>query len=463
MSAHLPATANLEHLRKQAKALLRDHRAGLATAVDRMHAHPSPSPQPKLADAQLVLAREYGFPSWPRLRAYVERIQAHGPGLQHAFEDGIDYYADRATGLLASAQDETPTALAAFARWSAPRTAAGARAVVAAEHGFTSWAGLRRHVTGLAASGEPFARAFTAIRTQDLAALDALLDRFPELVTARGTNGNDLLGLASATCDERPVALLLARGADVAAANAHGWTALHQAAYSDLPLMARVLLAAGARVDVSARGDGGTPLTAALFWGNATVARLLAAHGVLPANLRIAAGLDDVPLIERLWPTGGAPSATAGHGRGFYRPHSGFPAWRPSDEVAEIRDEALSWAARADAVAAIDALVARGADVNADVYQGTPLTWAAVNGRLAAARRLLELGAEVSRRGTFGGPQHGSGTTALHHAAEAGHLPMIELLLAAGADPTIRDNLYDGTPAGWAHHGGHPDAVALLA
>jgi ankyrin repeat protein len=462
MTSHLPTAANLEHLRKQAKALLRDHRAALPAAVERMRAHPRPPREPKLADAQLVVAREYGFPSWPRLRAYVERVQAHGPGLQHAFEEGIDYYAGRATGLLASARDQTPTALAAFARWSAPLTPAGARAVVAAEHGFTSWAGLRRHVTGLAAGGEPFARAFTAIRAQDVAGLDALLDRFPELVTARGTNGNDLLGLASATCDERLVALLLARGADVAASNAHGWTALHQAAYSDLPLMARVLLDAGAPVDVSARGDGGTPLTAALFWGNTTVARLLAAHGVVPANLRIAAGLDDVALIDQLLPAGGAPTAAAGEGRGFCRPHSGFPAWRPSDDPAEIRDEALSWAARADAVAAIGALVARGADVNANVYQGTPLTWAAVKGRLAAARRLLELGADVNLRGTFGGPQHGSGTIALHHAAEAGHLPMIELLLAAGADRTLRDDLYDGTPASWAAHGEHPEAVALL-
>ena len=140
--------------------------------------------------------------------------------------------------------------------------------MIAREHGFRAWPALRRHVAGLRESGEPFARAYRAIEAHDVERLAALLDRFPELVRARGTNGNDLLGMAGATCDERLVAILLERGADVTRANAHGWTPLHQAAYSDLPQMARMLLDAGAPVDVSARGDGGTPLVVALFWGN---------------------------------------------------------------------------------------------------------------------------------------------------------------------------------------------------
>ena len=108
---------------------------------------------------------------------------------------------------------------------------------------------------------------------------------------ATGTNGNDLLGMATATCDERLVAVLLERGADPSRANAHGWTPLHQAGYSGLPRLAQMLLDAGAPVDVSARGDGGTPLVVALFWGHREAAELLASHGVVPANLRVAAGL----------------------------------------------------------------------------------------------------------------------------------------------------------------------------
>ena len=50
----------------------------------------------KLSGAQLVIAREHGFASWPRLRAYVDRVTAHGPGLQHAYHEDLEYYDDRA-------------------------------------------------------------------------------------------------------------------------------------------------------------------------------------------------------------------------------------------------------------------------------------------------------------------------------------------------------------------------------
>jgi ankyrin repeat protein len=376
---------------------------------------------------------------------------------QHAFDEDPDYYAARASGLLASAMDGTPSAVEEFTRWDAPVTEAGARLVLARNHGFANWTELVRHVQGLATSSEPFVRAFRLVRAQDVDGLGALLDQVPSLVSACGTNGNDLLGLASATCDERLVGSLVSRGADVRRGNAHGWTALHQAGYANLPAMARVLLDAGAPVDVSARGDGGTPLVVALFWGNVEVARVLAARGIAPRNLRTAAGLDDVGLLESLWDT---PSA--GAHRGFYRPHGGFPSWRPGVSEAEVRDEALSWAARADAVEALTWLCARGASVDANVYQGTALVWAAARGRARAVRRLLELGAGVNVRATFGGPGHGVGTTALHHAAEGGHLAVIEELLAAGADPTIEDELYGGTPASWAAHNGQSAARELL-
>jgi ankyrin repeat protein len=52
--------------------------------------------------------------------------------------------------------------------------------------------------------------------------------------------------------------------------------------------------------------------------------------------------------------------------------------------------------------------------------------------------------------------------TALHLAAQDGHLEAIEALLELGADPTVRDELYDGTAAGWAEHGGRHAARELL-
>ena len=453
MSPSLPVAASIEQLRNQAKDLLRAVRAGDLAAAERVRAvHPDAGEPVKLSDAQLVIARELGFPSWPRLKAYDDRLKAHGPGLQHAYHGDLDYYDDRADGLLASATDGTPGAVASFRRYDAPLTRDGARTVIAREHGLTSWPARRRHVAGVRDGGEPFARAFRAVEAHDLDGLSALLERFPELVTARGTNGNDLLGMAAATCDERLVRILLDRGADVASANAHGWTALHQAAYSDLPLMARMLLDANAPVAVSARGDGGTPLVIALFWGNRAAAELLAERGTHPMNLRAAAGLGDLDLI----------STADGPPRGFYRPHSGFPAWQPGDDPQEALDEAVAWAARNDRVEAIDALADRGAALDRDVYRGTPLAWAAATGRPGAVEHLIRRGVDPAARTTFGGPDHGRDATPLHLAAQNGDLEMIRTLLDLGADPTIEDGLYHSTPAGWAEHGRHEQAVELL-
>jgi ankyrin repeat protein len=375
--------------------------------------------------------------------------------MQHAYHADLDYYEGRAYGLLASAEDATEGAAAAFDRYHAPLTMDGARIVVAREHGFPGWTELGRHVAEL--DDDPFARAYRAVEAHDVDGLAALLDESPELVTAQGTNENDLLGMASATCDERLVRVLLERGADVRRGNVHGWTPLHQAAYSDLPMLATMLLDAGAAVDVSARGAGGTPLVVALFWGNRATAELLAERGVHPRNLRTAAGLGLLDLIEEVLAAG-----TAGAERGFYRPHSGFPGWSPSDDPQEVLDEALSWAARNDRPEALDALVAHGADVAADVYRGTAMSWAAACGRVASIERLVALGADAGQRTTFGGPGHGQMTTALHLAAQSGHLDAIRALLDAGADPTAIDDLYYGKPVHWAEHGGQHAAAELL-
>lgn len=67
---HLPVRPNLEQLKHQAKDLLAAIRAGDADALaDLQQFHPEhivPGAA-KLADAQLVLARSYQVPSWPRL------------------------------------------------------------------------------------------------------------------------------------------------------------------------------------------------------------------------------------------------------------------------------------------------------------------------------------------------------------------------------------------------------------
>src|SRR5262245_36633754 len=61
MSQHLPSLPNLEHLRKQAKAVLRVARHR--------------SPLWRLADAQHAVAHGYGFDSWPALKLHVESVR----------------------------------------------------------------------------------------------------------------------------------------------------------------------------------------------------------------------------------------------------------------------------------------------------------------------------------------------------------------------------------------------------
>jgi hypothetical protein len=50
----------------------------------------------------------------------------------------------------------------------------------------------------------------------------------------------------------------------------------------------------------------------------------------------------------------------------------------------------------------------------------------------------------------------------LHEAAALGNLEVIEVLLAHGADPNLKDNSYKSTPAGWAENFGHTDAQRYL-
>jgi hypothetical protein len=65
----LPKRADLEQLRRQAKQLKRAAEAGEPAALRRLHAV---SKTLTLSAAQLALAREYGFPSWGRLKAEVD-------------------------------------------------------------------------------------------------------------------------------------------------------------------------------------------------------------------------------------------------------------------------------------------------------------------------------------------------------------------------------------------------------
>ena len=70
----LPARPSLDSLRKQAKKLARDAAAGNGEALARVHAQlPRRTLPLSNRDAQLVIAREYGFAGWPDLTAEVQK------------------------------------------------------------------------------------------------------------------------------------------------------------------------------------------------------------------------------------------------------------------------------------------------------------------------------------------------------------------------------------------------------
>jgi len=76
MSRELPEKPNLEHLKKQAKELLRQCQQGDAAAIERCGSLVSFSAPAslKLADAQHVIAHDYGFATWTKLKEHVESV-----------------------------------------------------------------------------------------------------------------------------------------------------------------------------------------------------------------------------------------------------------------------------------------------------------------------------------------------------------------------------------------------------
>ncbi|HEX7294313.1 MAG TPA: hypothetical protein VF251_01090, partial [Pyrinomonadaceae bacterium] len=74
----LPSNPSIENLRKQAKTLRNAVLANDRDALTRVREfHPKPNQPFQLSDAQLVVARSYGFASWAKLKLYVDVVARH--------------------------------------------------------------------------------------------------------------------------------------------------------------------------------------------------------------------------------------------------------------------------------------------------------------------------------------------------------------------------------------------------
>jgi ankyrin repeat protein len=82
--------------------------------------------------------------------------------------------------------------------------------------------------------------------------------------------------------------------------------------------------------------------------------------------------------------------------------------------------------------------------------------WEAVRkGDMAMATALLDKGADVNAKFRYG-------TTALFKAAERGHTDIVKLLIARGADVSVKDTFYGATAMTWALQNSHVGAVEAL-
>src|SRR5215475_5705947 len=135
----LPARPSLEQLRKQAKELLRAYRVGDTNATERFRARiprladPVPPDVVILADAQFVLAREYGFETWAELVHFVAAYQGAGEALDRlndVFSRSLTL--DQLREMIHQRMDALSGETAEFAL-------ADAELFVARQHGFESW------------------------------------------------------------------------------------------------------------------------------------------------------------------------------------------------------------------------------------------------------------------------------------------------------------------------------------
>jgi Ankyrin repeats (3 copies) len=491
-SRGLPGNANLEQLKKGAKSFQRAVRAGDAGAAEVVREfHPRlPDAQPgspelngfTRTDAQLVVARQFGFSSWPKLKAHLELVAryARSPHEQPVGEPLADEPAVVNEFLRLACLtygDDDPDRF---------RRAAS----LLQEHDWLQSASIR-----------------TIAATGDLDAARELLARDPSQASLVG--------------------------------GPHGWEPLLYLTYSRVPLgpggsaigVARLLLEHGADPNAGYLWEGLIPpftaLTGALGGGGTiprhpeelAVARLLLQAGA-DANdgqalynrgwgqdpqedwldLLFEFGLgtgDGGPWRRRLGDRQDSPRkmledlliAAAGHGltdrvrrllargvdpEGREPKHPIYQGRSPVqvaalaghlDVVAVLVDAGASWdhdrvdellaTAMAGDRATVERLLATDPDLRQRAIERCPdqLIRAAEQNNSEAVALLIELGFDVNAR---------SRTAPLHEAAMRGNLPVIRLLLDHGADPNVRDRAYHATPAGWAEHHGQREAQQLL-
>jgi hypothetical protein len=459
----LPSAPSLEYERKEAKSLLRQIHGGDAVALRRVHStHPvalrdrRPN-ELKLADAQHVIAREYGFVSWPRMVAYFEELERHRNAPRYnSSDDQLERFEELAKGIVRRHQRGDPIVARELAHFvprfyarplaeilATPITEDEARLIVARERRRVSWEELidrasasraRRARSMWESVNTPFARARIAMRDCDVDALAAILDEHPKLLTPSVVDREwrrSLAGMAlnfereAKTPDSRRVTDLLAsRGVDIQREldeKLLGWP--HD---EWRPEAVRWYLDRGANPNWMPP-NGITVLEHAIVrYQNGACVDLIAERVTPRRALWIAAGLGDVAGVRRFIVGKGKLTAEGRLNRpdpmamGWFL---GLPPHHEADDL-EIMWEAFQIAGWNGRWAVMDVLLDAGLPVD-HAPMGMPLVIEAVgNLRVPLAEYLVSRGADLDRE--WGSPANGSARSLARSRVEHDHDPQNE-------------------------------------
>ena len=392
----LPVRPDLDQLKRQAKELLDGFVSDIPVAQSEVHAHYRGADRATFAlhDAQLVLARAYGFESWPKLKAFVDGVTVRRlrdavladelaqvramlearPELGRASLDNLQllHHAvlNRSVEMVRLLmQHGAPAREGVY-----PHRDATSALTIAIERGYDDVVTViqeeeqrqRDRKSGVAGAPEPD-DLFEAIASGAEMRAIGLMEANPALVRTRdAVMGVTPLHVAAHRLHSRLVAWLLDHGADPLARDARDHMPLDRAAYSSGPEtadgfheIARLLLARGAALTSPAAvvlGD--------TDWLRARHAESSLTNPIDDAGglLRIAATHNRADVLELLLDFGFDPDERIRVGFGDVDNHAftwGMPLWHCAGsgkyEMAEM-------------------LLQRGADPNASVYaSGDPV------------------------------------------------------------------------------------------
>lgn len=451
MPASLPLHPNIEHLKKQAKALLRAFRRDEPHAVEAFRTLRLTA-TPKLSDAQHLIAREYGFESWSTLRQHIASLSGLSDDVlleaRRAFHDddaaALRRLLERHPALRARINEPVAAFDAPLIHQVRSRAMLDVLLDAGADINARSrwWAGgfgLLDHaspdVAAHAIRRGAVVTAHAAARLGMIDQLRELVSADPELVHARGGDGQTPLHFASTV---EIAAYLLDHGGEIDARDVDHASTPAQYMVRTRQDVARFLVERGCKTDLlmaAALGD----------------TRLALSHlDADPACIRIRVSDEYFPMVGSgnggtiyQWEMGWYVSAhqvawSFGHTELFDLLMERSPAEEKLLDACWLHNEQLVKALLARHPTLIGALPAAGRRHVAHAVR---------NNDTAAARLMLEAGLPVA--GVFS--QHHA--TALHWAAWHGNAELVRLILKQGPPLEDTDNEFGSTPLGWALHG----------